>query len=657
MSGDLHRLIEKVQYVSFDIFDTAVLRGVLAPTDLFGLVEKRYGARWGSLPFPFKPARVESERRARAAAWTREQRTEITLEEIYQLINEHFNVGEQTINRLKNLEIDTEAKICIPNPFILSVYHHCLRSEKMVLFASDMYLPLDLIHHILRLCGYTAFHKVYLSSSLGKTKSSGTLYEFLLRDLSCEPGEILHIGDHYDSDVVMAKRYGLATYYYEKCRDRALRCGEWGKRILVRIDGRSPVEESMYAAQVLKKFYSDGEASSQDFWYAFGYRYAGVLFLGFNLWLLEQAVRDGVETLYFLSRDGYIVKSVYDLLSPFYKQAPPSEYLYASRRALNIPGIVELDDSAMNFLVSGTSTLMVSQFLERIGLPPGEYEQLIREVGFSGKEAKVVTGHDYGMLQKLYRLLEGEIRKIAAEERALLFEYFGRTGLLGRRRIGLVDIGWHGTLQHSIERLLRLSGREAMVKGYYLGTFPEAIALKRTGQEMSAYLCELGRPKFSYRAIKLSVELFEFLHAAPHGSVVRFKRTEGGLEPVFDRNDFESEKIEKASAVQQGALDFIRDFLRHWQHMEGLTLARETALKPLYRVLSRPTYEEAIRLGDLEHAEGFGDVHVKRFIAKPPNLYECLANPYRFLQGYRKAFWRRGYLKRSFSLSKALRPS
>lgn len=171
-----------------------------------------------------------------------------------------------------------------------------------------------------------------------------------------------------------------------------------------------------------------------------------------------------METLYFLSRDG-------QNLSPQVEHAPQSEYLYASRRALNVPAITEIDERTLDFLVSGTSILRVTQFLERLGLDPSLFTGAVREAGFSGLDQRVRTGTDYARLRTLFRSIADEIRRVAVGERSILLDYFRHVGILEKKRIGIVDVGWHGTLQDSISTLLSLSGRKAEIRGYYLGTF------------------------------------------------------------------------------------------------------------------------------------------------------------------------------------------
>lgn len=658
---DLLGLIDKVTWVSFDVFDTAVLRGIQKPTDVFDLVAESFRCSWGSLPFEYRAIRVASEHLARENAWHLKRCAETTLDEIYHRMMEDHGIPSRIAERLKRLEIDAEVNVCTRNEFIYSVYRRCIEAGKKVIFISDMYLPADITTRILLNVGYSQYHKLFLSSSLGVTKSTGSLFQYVIKDLCCESREILHIGDHYESDVTMAGKSGLVTFFYEKCAERALRRRDLRRTFFEAGQGGDTLLESMYAATIINKFCTNpgvGAASSEsDFWYEFGYKNVGILFFGFTAWLLEHVIQDRVERVYFLSRDGYIAKAVYDLVSPLVEEAPSSAYMYASRRALNLPAMTELDEKTMNFLVSGTSTLNVAHFLERLGLDSGTHAEAIKEAGFSDSAEKVVTGRDYARLRRLFALIADHIKEKAVAERRHLVEYLESIGILDSKKVGFVDIGWHGTLQDSASKILRLAGKEIEIKGYYLGTFKSALELSEAGNDMKAYLCEFGRPGPLHDIVKLCVEIFEFIHTAPHGSLIAFEKRHGAVEPVFEKNDFESGKIEKARALQEGALAFVEDFAKCWKHFSFLKVPRELAIAPLHRVLGSPTYAEAVRLGDLEHAEGFGDVYVRRYIAKPPEFFEMLARPGRLASRYRQAFWKVGYRKRMHLLSRLLEKS
>lgn len=68
----------------------------------------------------------------------------------------------------------------------------------------------------------------------------------------------------------------------------------------------------------------------------YGYLFMGALALKFCLWMMEKAVSKGIDEILFSSRDGHIVKMVYEYLSDncFGKERlPDAVYLYASRAA------------------------------------------------------------------------------------------------------------------------------------------------------------------------------------------------------------------------------------------------------------------------------------------------------------------------------------
>jgi len=167
MQSNLRSLIDRSQYVSFDIFDTAVIRSVLKPTDVFNLVEQHFKVHGNELHFDYKTVRVEAERRSREIAWKTKKCSETTLDEIYLCMREDFGIDHRTAENIRQLELDTEMKICFRNTFIHALYTYCLEKNKKVIFTSDMYLPMDTVEWILNNIGYSTFHKIYLSSSLG----------------------------------------------------------------------------------------------------------------------------------------------------------------------------------------------------------------------------------------------------------------------------------------------------------------------------------------------------------------------------------------------------------------------------------------------------------------------------------------------------------
>ena len=646
---ELYKIIPSVNYVSFDIFDTVILRGVQNPTDLFLVVEKKYQYTYHHVVNSFANKRINAEKQARDKAWETSQSTEVTLAEIYQSLIENHSISGDVAEQLKQIELKLEEQLCFLNPYMFEVYEHCIKQGKQVIFTSDIYLPESLIATILSAAGFNEYKKLFVSSTIGLTKATGALYQHVIDELQCQPEEILHIGDNYNSDIKMATKKGIHSFYYEKCLDLAKKDTQIYQRLKSALSTIPEIEKSFYFATIINKFYCYRDnkeyADSIDFWYKQGYLFVGILYFSFIQWLIFEVKKQQPEQIYFLARDGFIMQQVYELLRTLYPDIPPSHYIYASRRALNIPAITELNDDDIDFLVSGTSRLTVKAFLQRIDIDAEKYTKECKQVGFESINHVVDTGKDYAQLRDLYHVLKELILHTAHSEKALLETYFKRVGLLDASNIAIVDIGWHGSLQNSIDKLVRSMGVSPIINGYYLGTFPAAEKLVQRGMNISGYLCDRGEPQKYHAIIKQSVEIFEFIHSAPHGSVIKFKQEDNEIKAIFDGDD----ASEKAQKLQKGALAFITDFLPAWSTTKDAVISKDMAAEPINILLTNPTLEEAVNYGDLEHGEGYGNVYVRRYLAKPEQLIKKLLTPHQIIKDYRFSFWKAGFKKRCWN--------
>lgn len=369
------------------------------------------------------------------------------------------------------------------------------------------------------------------------------------------------------------------------------------------------------------------------FWEQLGREVYGPLYLGFAGWLKRRIVADAPERVFFLARDGHVIERVWRLLQP---GGPPASYLYASRRALRIPAIERLDERTLDFLCGGSSRLTVAQYFERAGLASDDRE--------------FVDG-DRTRLREAFRARERELLDVAARERELLLAYFRQEGLDGPARVAIVDLGWHGTLQRAMRDVLRLGGSRTEVEGYYLGTFYEARQLAAE-QRMAGFLFELGLPERRHWLLRQCVELFELAFVAPHGGVEGFQTHSGRIEALLAPHDLVPDDREKLATLQAGGLAYVRDWLAGGGDPN---LPPSRALAPLERLLLRPTLEEARRLGDLHHAEGFGAAIERRPIARPPTLGELVRDPSAFSRSWRRAFWDEGFKTRLLGRNRPLR--
>jgi HAD superfamily hydrolase (TIGR01549 family) len=628
----IRRRLPRCRVFSVDVFDTALLRLTQTPRDVFRLVEDAYRlAHPEAEPFEFATARIDAERRARNVA-LKEGREEVTLEEIYA----QMAMPRSWMRNILGLrELEIERAISAANPCIRELVDEARRIGKRVVFISDMYLPAPFIADLLHDAGYAPDGALWVSSEHGVSKSSGRLFDRAIATLGVRGDEILHIGDNPWSDVEQPRRRGMNAELIERPEERAKRRYPTA--------AAAGVGAAVARGLTTRSLFANG--APDDFWYHFGVRQAS-LFFGFADWLRQRLTEDGFDHVYFLSRDGHIMRRVFEVVAA--EGTISTSYLYASRRAFNIPALTELDARALRFLSTGSPGMRVRHYLERLCLDPDRHIDTVLACGFPSLDS--IVGADRGSTQRLISLfsrLEAAILTRAADEREALVAYLSQEGVLDRDRIAVVDLGWHGTLQESLTKALRLAGRETRVFGYYLGTFEGARGREDRGHPMRSFLFHHGRPVDLAEAVTACVEIYEFLHVAPHGTVVHFEQLPTGtVVPVLAPHEAPTRQLASAARMQEAALDGVRDLMELKHRLPSLQIGPYEAVADLRRVLIEPTREEAIHLGDVVHADAFGDPLLTNPLAQPPSLPTIVRSPRAAWNGYYASFWKEGYVTR-----------
>ncbi len=631
LGGDLDRVISaarlkgrlrRADVISFDVFDTAILRPLTDPRDLFDLMQPEVSRLVGGDGLAFPAARTEAELAARMRAWE-QKREEVTLAEIYRALGEVKGLDAATQRKLLQLEIEAEQAVCRANPFIHAVYCWCRDNGRRVAFVSDSYLPEDVIAGILAQAGYHTYDALLVSSSHGKTKMSRRLFAEAKTRVAFHSGRWLHIGDDLYSDIRMGRKAGIATWHYERCMNRFNRSPDAAAWTGHEPDHSArPVVQGLVAnrltsARILRR----RPRETDTFWHDFGYVAAGPLLVGFTEWLIEQARAHELEALYFLAREGLVMQRVYQAVAQ--QSGLETHYLLASRRAMGLAAIDKVEKESLAFLTGGGPGLGVAHYLERIGLDWQQHGDAIRAVGFDSPNHKMANGRDYANLEKLFVALEQPICARAREERAVLLEYLRRCGLCGGRRVGMVDVGWRGSIQQAVVRLLGPTGDAPQIRGLYLGTVSHPTVVQPNLCH-EAYLFRLGHPRHYCELIMVSVALVEFMCSAAEGSIIRIERdAEGEFVPLRQddgRDDYRNDSLRK---LQEGAMQFVDDYVALKRRFPEMRVSRETAVAQLRRVLRHPTALEARRLGDIPHAVSFAEFG-KVPIAPAPRLASLL---------------------------------
>jgi len=343
------RLFDKLkQYdlISFDIFDTAVLRKVEEPRDVFKIMSCEIGFE------NFKSMRIEAEKEAKLRSYSRHDCDEATLDEIYDVLKERNNIDK---DKWMKREIELETRLCMPNLYIKRVYDKLIGEGKKIIFSSDMYLPRQAIEDILKNCGYEFYDALYLSSELRLSKKDATMYKHI-RERYGEECKVIHIGDNHTPDVKNSKAQGFDAVFYRNVRELAK---PYLQTHYYDLSG------SFYRA-VINNTLHDG-TWRRSIHYEHGYKIGGILLAGYCEHINKIVAEKNIDLVLFCARDCDVIFKTYKKL---YNNDVKSKYLCVSRFALmNIAPeryIVDLVDRTFGGVQDGN--VSINNFFGKHGI-------------------------------------------------------------------------------------------------------------------------------------------------------------------------------------------------------------------------------------------------------------------------------------------------
>ncbi len=620
-----------VDIVSLDVFDTALLRRVQGPRDVFLLLHDR--APFTALKRSAREVavlRMFAEDQARRDGLARHSSSEVTLTEIYTALAAATGLPTGLVPQMVNAERDVERAVCVTHPVLHALYRRAKADGKTVWFVSDTYHEPEFLRELLTQTGYDPTDRIIASCKHRASKGEGSLFARALGDVT--PARVLHIGDNPHSDGTRAAAAGLRAVVHPFPT-----CGPAGEL------APSP------AHAVVRGFAAVATRAPQpapDFWWSFGYRAAGPMLTGFATWLAEAFARDGIDRAYFLLRDGEILLRVFDIVTADRPGMPTRSLLHSSRRAFVLPAIETFHPSIVGQLFVATTERPVRQFLSRFDVSTEGLEPAMRAVGFSGPD-HVIRAGDVDALKALAALfrqpivVERLVQRSRAE-RAVLLDYLAQEGMYEAARVALVDVGWNGTIQKALRKVHRLAGRPLTDIGYYIGTDEPVRCPDEPEMISHGYLFDRAQPRESYVRSFTFRELFEFICSSTRGGLRRFERDGSRVVPIEEHADADAAQHSALRAVHEGAVAFAHDF-RAAQSRLGLSaLAADVAGAELWRVITSPTADEAARIGDLTHGEGIGSAVTNGMACFRRGATTALS----VLEDYDRAYWKPGLLAR-----------
>ncbi len=464
-----------IQVVSFDIFDTLLLRPVWNPEDVFELMQKDFETLFPSFrTLSFRKLRQAAEETARAQMGElRPGFEDVNIDEIYQRLQWDLEASDEQISKLCECEKQMELSLSLPRQSGKELYSYAQACGKTVILVSDMYLDMGTIEKLLAKAGYTGYARVFLSSRERVTKTSGRLFDRVLRQMELAPGRILHIGDNPMNDVGGAQAKGIRTAYLPKAKDCF--CNEVKACPTNRLSligalagGYLTVPEKLHAsigyrsmaALVSNKLFDNPYSSWNDGTdfdanpYVMGYYAVGMHLVGITAWLAELVRRRHVRQICFLSRDGYLPMMAMEAMRDYFDlQGVAANYVPCSRQCL-MPWIINNADGlyALPVELRSHTPMSILKLLRKYfdpSLDEAGLERMVKAAGFV-PDAHFTQRQEYTAFIRWFKSKLFD-EKLLEREKALTARFY-------RERIPegslVFDLGYSGRIPAALQSAL-----------------------------------------------------------------------------------------------------------------------------------------------------------------------------------------------------------
>ena len=243
----------------------------------------------------------------------------------------------------------------------------------------------------------------------------------------------------------------------------------------------------------------------------------------FVLWVLQGAIHSKTKRLYFLARDGYLMYRIADIICR--KQGLPiaCRYLSCSRYSLRIPAFHLEVEEALEYICRNSIDVTLTKILKRAALSKEERKEVIETLRVSVSEKEVIP---YARLSEIREALSKNVLfmqyMLAHSKEAFpsLQGYLLQEGLLEDTKSALVDSGWVGSMQKSLNQVLECLGRKQQLEGYYWGLYELPVGADRNSYHAYYFAPDIGLKEKVY----FSNCLFESIFSAPHGMTLRYEK-------------------------------------------------------------------------------------------------------------------------------------
>lgn len=254
---------------------------------------------------------------------------EVTLHQIYEAINLRTGLSEDNKKYLMKTETDFFIKCAYGIQENIAGIVKAVSAGRRAAIVMDTVLPRQAVCDLFsRMEPGLKDVPIYVSSQYKNGIQTDSLLEMLLREEGISSKECIYLSSSAER-INIAHSLGMSTKYYPSEKT------DIEKNIAMKFRANRNVELALgaiYNAR-LDRHMEDMAATGCDL--------MGMTVIPYVFWIIDESIRQGIERLYFIARDGYMTKKIADLIIHERKLGIETKYIYGSRTAWRLPSLEE----------------------------------------------------------------------------------------------------------------------------------------------------------------------------------------------------------------------------------------------------------------------------------------------------------------------------
>lgn len=314
-------------------------------------------------------------------------------------------------------------------------------------------------------------------------------------------------------------------------------------------------------------------------------------------WVLEKARQAGRKRLYFLARDGWMMYHAAQRIIDKRMLDIEVSYLKVSRFAIRSAEYYLLGEKSLDLICLGGIDVTFERIMKRALLTDEEARHVARIAGYEDHYDEVLN---YRQIQELKsRLRDVKILfKYIEQHSRINYEntvgYLRQEGMMGDLPYALVDSGWIGTLQMSLQHLVSAeTGKERRIYGYYYGLYD--VPKDAAGEQYESYY--FGK-KSVWKKVYFSNCLFEAVFSSPGGMTVGYEKDDDKYVAVESENKNPNKEL--MLEFKSLLMMYVDERMRNATESKAV---RHKNAKSLARLMSQPTADEAKAYGSMKFCD------------------------------------------------------